>query len=1170
VKPEFPNRFALTSFTGPRGQTFSHREDAFQQLVGEGLQSLAGPYAHVAATKGRDGSIDAWLESNEDLHSPFHGLPVPIIVECKDHDDTLTNFIKNIFSGWAKVKEKLKGEAGKGWTGLFSPWKNARGYAYCVSAVLHQSAREELTKEIQQFFADLPDDQRPPIEKIRILDWADLRPWLSAISRVSDAWLGTGSSAILTHSEYLASLSGFREYLLSSRLPFVSPGSTAPTSPESLFQSLMKSSEKPGILLVGSGGVGKTRTTIEVARLAEQQGWRSLHILPDEPGVTSEDLARVVLPGNSPTLLIFDYLDQMQRLDLGALRRHLIPQAEERGIRLRFFANCRPGWLRELRPARDELFTIIRLQPEPEQRNKIIHTMIATAAPKSFHRFGETELLRICGQRPIIALLIARELERRLLAGVLDSLELAALRTGDLLHWLRKRLAEDRIQVELPASPLEPGHASSVMVAAAAAFACAPNPSETLARAAGTAAETRGEQCDGKFVVAALESLGWLVKDGGWLASAHDVVADEVFDQVIRENDYVRSAEFVAVLSAWSNAPNVAGRLATALRRVLGAIEDQVAADRVQKAAAHWLEQHASQIGNNLASWGVGYADLTSYALGAILDGVPWSGVATQKWDDLVSPWLAAHSTHASARHMLYRGLSQAETAAKLLTPSLIWLNRFTETLEASFVLAPLLDQTDLEPAAAQQATAFALAWLKKFPETPEAGFILAPLLGRTDLESAAQKAIAFAPAWLKKFPETPEAGFILAPLLGRTDLESAAQKAIAFALAWLKKFPETPEAGFVLAPLLGRIDLEPAAARLAITFALAWLKKFPEISETQFVLAPLLGRADLESAARPAIALTLAWLKKFPEVSEAQFVIRMLLARTDLEPTAAQQSIGSALVWLKKFPEILDAGFVLPPLLGRADLDSAAAQQSIGSALVWLKKFPEILDAAFVLPPLLGRADLQPAGASEAIDLSLNWMTIYNQTKDAEFVLKFLLRRDDVTQRQALDLKRSAVERLRLRVKDTTDSETGFLLRWCLQSRVNDPTIDDELTELAVFWLEANGQRKDSDFVFNRILRRPDASKEQWSTAAEFGLLWIRKLRPSEPGRDYAINSLLAKPEWLSKNDLDFVLREALSWLVKNSSNREAYRVMRNLRNAKTVLPPESLLRKELDRLDH
>jgi hypothetical protein len=95
-------------------------------------------------------------------------------------------------------------------------------------------------------------------------------------------------------------------------------------------------------LLVGAGGVGKTRTSLEVARIAEEHGWRSLHILPDEPGITSEDLARAALPGNSPTLLIFDYLDQMQRLDLGALRR-LVPHAAQRGMPLRFFANSRPG-----------------------------------------------------------------------------------------------------------------------------------------------------------------------------------------------------------------------------------------------------------------------------------------------------------------------------------------------------------------------------------------------------------------------------------------------------------------------------------------------------------------------------------------------------------------------------------------------------------------------------------------------------------------------------------------------------------------------------------------------------------------------------------------------------------------------------------------------------------
>src|SRR5262249_4317330 len=241
-----------------------------------------------------------------------------------------------------KVKEKLTNEAQKSWMGLFTPWARARGYAYCVSAVLNQAVRDGLTEEIHSFFSEFPDSQRPPIEKIRVIDWGDLRPWLSAMSRLCDAWLGTGSTAILSHSEYVASLTGFREYLLSANLPFVSPGRVASTAPEALFQALASDPEKPGTLLVGTGGVGKTRTSLEVARIAEEHGWRSLHLLPNEPGITSEDLARAVLPGNSATLLIFDYLDQMQRLDLAALRR-LVPQATERGIPLRFLANSRPS-----------------------------------------------------------------------------------------------------------------------------------------------------------------------------------------------------------------------------------------------------------------------------------------------------------------------------------------------------------------------------------------------------------------------------------------------------------------------------------------------------------------------------------------------------------------------------------------------------------------------------------------------------------------------------------------------------------------------------------------------------------------------------------------------------------------------------------------------------------
>ena len=82
------------------------------------MQFAAGQRAHIAATKGQDGSIDAWLETDLAFPSPFHSLPVPIIVECKDHDDTLHKYIENVYGAWKKVEKKLTEQSANGWTGL--------------------------------------------------------------------------------------------------------------------------------------------------------------------------------------------------------------------------------------------------------------------------------------------------------------------------------------------------------------------------------------------------------------------------------------------------------------------------------------------------------------------------------------------------------------------------------------------------------------------------------------------------------------------------------------------------------------------------------------------------------------------------------------------------------------------------------------------------------------------------------------------------------------------------------------------------------------------------------------------------------------------------------------------------------------------------------------------
>jgi hypothetical protein len=310
----------------------------------------------VAPTKGRDGAIDAFVEEG-DGSAALADLTAPQIIECKDHDDHLPGVQANVRAGWSRVAENLTRQAGLGWPGAFQPWRRVRSYVYCVSAVLaNQQERDKLQSAISTCFEALPADQRPPIEAIRILDWGDLRHWLDTLPRVADGWLGTSLPLVLSHGEYCASLTGFRRYLRPEVLPFIAPEQGANTQPEAILSRLETLAGSGGVLLKGVGGVGKTRTALEVGHRAEAKGWRVLHALPGEPGVTVEEIAEVLLSGSAPTLLVFDYLDQMPNLDLGSLHGRLLPEAQRRGLRLALLANMRPAALRQSNGARDTLF----------------------------------------------------------------------------------------------------------------------------------------------------------------------------------------------------------------------------------------------------------------------------------------------------------------------------------------------------------------------------------------------------------------------------------------------------------------------------------------------------------------------------------------------------------------------------------------------------------------------------------------------------------------------------------------------------------------------------------------------------------------------------------------------------------------------------------------------
>jgi hypothetical protein len=1042
----------------------------------------------VAPTKGRDGAIDAFVEEG-DGSAALADLTAPQIIECKYHDDQLPGVQANVRAGWSRVAEKLTRQAGLGWPGAFQPWRRTRSYVYCVSAVLaNQQERDKLQNAISTCFEALPADQRPPIEAIRILDWGDLRHWLDTLPRVADGWLGTSLPLVPSHGEYCASLTGFRRYLQPEVLPFIAPEEGANTQPEAILSRLEALAGSGGVLLKGVGGVGKTRTALEVGHRAEAKGWRVLHALPGEPGVTVEELREVLLSGSAPTLLVFDYLDQMPNLDLGSLLGRLLPEAQRRGIRLALLANMRPAALRQGNGARDTLFkkeNWLSLEPSAQQKLQINDSVLDRLAPRAVGLLGKERVRELCGTRPILALFIAVELERRALAGSLAWAIGANMRGGDLLGWLRRRMVEDKLVVEegMDFLPPEP---TPQLIAAAAMLAAAPLVREAMVEVGRTASREAGgaEARLAEKTLTGLLQLGWLEDIGLELVAAHDVVADEVLAEVLWDqvDDNLREWVLPWCLAPARGCARVLGRYATALSRLLGAEETK--ADAALGAQANqWLRKEAAGLGQALAAT---EASESAYALGALVSLPIWAGESVANWHPLVAPWLASHGLHLAARHLLYKGLRSIPTnaAPDLLDAAMTWCARYLDLSLASYGLGPLLGRDDLGGHAAK-AIDLALGWLERFHQAEEARYVIPSLLGRTELGDREPEAIDFALGWLENFQQAPEAKFVLQPLLERTDLGEQAPQAIQRALGWLASFQQAPEAGFVLRPLLECTDLGEQAPQ-AIQRALGWLASFQQAPEARFVLQPLLECTDLGEQAPQAIQRALGWLENFQQAPEAGFVLRPLLECTDLGGHELRL-IQLALIWLARFHKTYGAGFVLEPLMGHAD-SGKQADQVFDFSLAWLEIFHQKKSAQFVFMALLGCADHR-ANAPKVIGFALAWLE--------QFSLHW--RAKDVFQR--------------------------LLLHPDLGSHA------PRLTILALAWLKEYKQTQTVKSLIDILLQHPQLSDPYWARISKIAVALLRQNNVLE-NSDKSLAGLLIRPQLLEAGDLAWIKKQATHWL--------------------------------------
>jgi hypothetical protein len=462
--------------------------------------------------------------------------------------------------------------------------------------------------------------------------------------------------------------------------------------------------------------------------MAVDAGWRVLHVLPGEPNVTTNQLAEVIFQGSGPTLAVFDYLDQMQGIDFVALRHRLMPQAAGRGIRLALLANARPRFLRTPNAERDTVFEHVEIVSDQALRLRVAQSIRRQLAPQATSQLGENRVAELCGERPIISMFIALELERRANNKSLTAQDVVGMRTGELVAWLRKRLAEDRL-IPSASNSFLPSIPESPLIAAAAALAAAPISEPEIGRVSQSAL-AQVSAASASSVINALLSLGWLERRSAELVAAHDVVADEVLENVLIERpaDAISIAVLHQVLDSCLDSPRAFGRFALTLQRILGPTQSSETFKRnLHDSASRWLADRASRLGEILAT---GDPDLSAYALGAAFAGPPWAGSCVGCWDALVEPWLTHHGTTHDARHILYRGLKflpqgKSEVLASI---SFNWLAKHSRSIDAGFVLAPLLGRTDLGERA-PDAIAKAFDWLDGHGKAIEAQFVFNPML---------------------------------------------------------------------------------------------------------------------------------------------------------------------------------------------------------------------------------------------------------------------------------------------------------------------------------------------------------------------------------------------------------------------------------------------------------
>jgi len=291
--------------------------DAFQKFIHELLFSDY-PDLHLFPSKGKDGAIDLCqtLEASR------------TVVECKFIGKDEVSEAQTAWRNVAKKLEKHLAEPDGPTSGQaqYRPWYRTdqpiREYIFYISSLLaNQNQTDQLKQEITDFFTTLSNKHKHLRHlnelSVEVLDWNDCCSRLKKQPHLIFRWF------LLTRPQGLVPLHDvpdrgtFRSYLSSEKLAYYSIGQHLKVNPspagmdipdEENLLSLLEGGDITGLVVTGSGGIGKSRLTLEIGRLAQDKGWSVLRVQTRLREDALESLAERIIP-ETPVLLLVDYIE---------------------------------------------------------------------------------------------------------------------------------------------------------------------------------------------------------------------------------------------------------------------------------------------------------------------------------------------------------------------------------------------------------------------------------------------------------------------------------------------------------------------------------------------------------------------------------------------------------------------------------------------------------------------------------------------------------------------------------------------------------------------------------------------------------------------------------------------------------------------------------------------